>query len=38
MRYVHILSAVLTAEYDGVLMFKEPISNKALEGHLIRTQ
>ena len=24
-------------EYDRILIFKEPLSNKALEGHLIRT-
>ncbi|KAL9970566.1 hypothetical protein ACROYT_G022966 [Oculina patagonica] len=29
---------VLTAEYDRVLMFKEPVSDKALEGHVIRTE
>ncbi len=31
-------STVLTAEYDRVLMFKEPVSDKALEGHVIRTE
>ena len=25
-------------EYDRILIFKEPFSNKALEGHLIRTE
>ena len=25
-------------EYDRILIFKEPLSNKALEGHLIRTE
>lgn len=30
--------AVLTTEYDRILIFKEPLSNKALKGHLIRTE
>ena len=25
-------------EYDRILIFKEPLSNKALKGHLIRTE
>ena len=33
-----LCSAVLTTEYDRVLIFKEPLSNKALEGHLIRRE
>jgi len=28
---------VFETEYDRILIFKEPLSNKALEGHLIRT-
>ena len=28
---------MLTEEYDRVLIFKEPISNKALKAHVIRT-
>ena len=31
-------SAVSATEYDRILIFKEPVSNKALEGHLIRTE
>jgi len=29
---------VSDTEYDRILIFKEPLSNKALEGHLIRTE
>ena len=28
----------MTTNYDRILIFKEPLSNKALEGHLIRTE
>ena len=28
----------LTDEYDRIIMFKEPASNKALNGHVIRTE
>ena len=31
-------SAVSATDYDRILIFKEPVSNKALEGHLIRTE
>ena len=30
--------AVLTMEYDRILVFKEPVLNKALEGHVIRRE
>ncbi len=36
--FAHYFSAVLTVEYDRILLFKEPVSNKALEGHVIRTE
>ncbi len=34
----YCFSVVLAAEYDRILMFKEPVSNKALAGHVIRTE
>ena len=36
--YFALYSAVSDTEYDRILIFKEPLSNKALEGHLIRTE
>ena len=33
-----LFSVVFATEYDRILIFKEPLSNKALEGHLIRTE
>ena len=30
--------AVLSTEYNRILIFKEPVSNKALRGHVIRTE
>ena len=39
MEYVHVyFPAVLSAEYDRILIFKEPVSNKALGGHVIITE
>ena len=32
------LQGAPTMEYDRILIFKEPLSNKALEGHLKRTE
>ncbi len=34
----YCFSAVFTVEYDRILMFMEPVSNKAIEGHVIRTE
>ena len=34
----HVISAFFATEYNRILMFKEPISDKVLPGHVIRTE
>ena len=37
-KFVHLTFAVLAEEDDRILIFKEPASDKALKGHVIKTE